>query len=955
MESSGTAYVRATVRSNVIVLITLALLILALRLFPAGAFGALTGTGQYLPLHMLLETLAIIVASMIFVLGWYTQRGAKTLRMQVIACFFLAVAILDFSHMISFAGMPDFVTPSGPEKAIIFWLFARLFAALALLASVILPDRKLIRRHTLLASIFVSMAAIHYLVLIAHEHLPATFDTETGLTSFKIFAEYSLILLYSLAATLLWARALRDGQKDTLALSMSAAIMAMSELLFTFYVDVTDTFNLVGHIYKFLAYTYLYQALVVKGITTPFFELRELSGRLQATLDAVPDMMFELSTDGIIKAYHSRLGLPRLLESPDIFIGQNFRLFITEVEAIKVIEQAMADIFNTGSTAGRAYSLMLQGRQYWYELTGTLLEAPRDRRCLILIRDVTSKYESEQELRIAATAFSSQEGIIITDAQQNILRVNAAFEETSGYSLQEVVGRTPSILSSGKHNKAFFEAMWESIHRDGSWHGEIWNKRKNGEVFPQSVTISAVKNAAGITTHYVGDMVDISRIRDAEATINRLSLFDPLTGLPNRTNIQAQLNEILASSHSDQYFGALLMIDLDDFKDINDTLGHAAGDQLLVQVAQRLQKTLQNGEVAARYGGDEFIVVLPHLSQDKSNAAGKVQAMAQTLFKALEGEYHLDTQVHYTTCSIGISLFDGARIEFSELLQQADIALTQAKITSRTNISFFDPSWQEEITARANLNSDLREALKAHQFELYYQPQWDETRHIVGAEALVRWKHPHRGLIGPDEFIPFAEESGWILALGDEILQMGLQQLNSWQADPKLGQLALSINLSAEQLFESNFIETVKEEIHSRSLDARYLVLELTESTLISNLQLAKSTIEKLSQLGVRFAIDDFGTGYSSLSYLSQLPIDQLKIDQSFVRNIGIAEQDTAIVSTIITMARTLHMEVLAEGVESDAQHSYLLEQGCHLFQGFLFARPLPLQEFEALVRTTQS
>lgn len=951
MEGSSHAYFRGTVRSNVIILITLAVLIVTLRLIPSSA---LSGLGNYLPLHMLLETLAIIVASMIFVLGWYTQRGARTLRMQVIACFFLAVAILDFSHMISFAGMPDFVSPAGPEKAINFWLFARLFAALALLASIALPDRKLIRRQTLLLGILVVVAAIHYLVLIAPDHLPATFETENGLTPFKIIAEYGLILLYSLTAILLSRRALQDGQMDTLALGMSSAIMAMSELLFTFYADVTDVFNLIGHLYKILAYTYLYQALVVKGIKAPFLELRELTGRLQATLDALPDMMFELSADGVIKTYHSRPGLPRLLESPDIFIGQDFRHFITEAEAIKVIEHAMADVFNTGSTAGRAYSLMLQGRQCWFELSGSLLETPTDRRCLVLIRDVTSKYEAEQELRIAATAFSSQEGIVITDAQQNILRVNAAFEKTSGYSLQEVVGQNPSILGSDKHDKAFFKSMWESIQRDGSWHGEIWNKRKNGEVFPQSVTISAVKNAYGVTTHYVGDMVDVSRIRDAEATINRLSLFDPLTGLPNRTNFQAQLKEILANSHSDQFFGALLMIDLDHFKNINDTLGHTAGDQLLVQVAQRLQKTLHNDEVAARYGGDEFMVVLPHLSQDMSQAAGKVQAMAQTLLTALEGEYHLNEQVHYITCSIGISLFDGVSIEFSELLQQADIALSQAKMAGRANISFFDPAWQKEINARANLNTDLREALKEYQFELYYQPQWDETGHIVGAEALVRWKHPRRGIIGPVEFIPFAEENGWILALGDEILQMGLQQLAIWQADPKLNRLALSINLSAEQLFETDFIETVEGEIHSRGLDARYLVLELTESTLISNLQLAKSTIEKLSQLGIRFAIDDFGTGYSSLSYLSHLPIDQLKIDQSFVRNIGIAEQDTAIVSTIIKMARTLHMEVLAEGVESDAQRSYLLEQGCHLFQGYLFARPLPLQEFETLVRTTQ-
>ncbi|MCP5345183.1 MAG: EAL domain-containing protein [Pseudomonadales bacterium] len=934
-----------TVRPNATILLILAAVVVVLRLVP---IPVTEGVNHYLPLHMLLETLAIIIASMIFVLGWYTQRGTRTLRMQVIACLFLAVATLDFSHMISYAGMPDFITPADPEKAINFWLLARLFAALALLAAICLPDRELIYRRSLLSTLLLALAGIHYVLLFRQEQLPETFDAVTGLTSFKIRAEYVLILLYSIAAAVLWKRALADRQPETLALGMASAIMALSELLFTFYASVTDAFNVVGHVYKILAYAYLHQALVVRGITAPFLEMRTLTGRLQATLDALPDMMFEMSDEGIIRAYHSRPGIPQLLTSPEVFLGQDFRKFIADVDAIHTIEQAMADVFNTGRTSGRVYSLTTQGKQYWYELTGSLVEESLDKHCLILVRDVTSKYEAEQELRIAATAFSSQEGVLITDAQQSILRVNEAFERTTGYSQQEVIGMKPSFLSSGKHDDAFFKAMWATIVEEGGWHGEIWNRRKNGEIFPQAVTISAVKDSSGITTHYVGDMIDMSRIRDAEAKINRLSLFDPLTGLPNRSNFQTHLEHTLQECNNNCEFGALLMIDVDNFKNINDTLGHLAGDQLLVKVAQRLESVLQDNQLAARYGGDEFMVVLPQLSQETGKAVDKVESVAQALLGALNGEYRIGHEVYYSSCSIGISLFNSKDVEFSELLKQVDIALSQAKISGQSGISFFDPAWQKEVNERASLNADMREGLKKKQFELYYQAQVDVAERIVGAEALVRWKHPLRGLLSPAEFIPFAEENGWILDLGNEVLRLGLEQLALWQTNPKLSHLSLSINLSSEQFFEENFIDIVESGIQSRHLDARYLVLEFTESILISNVEQAKSNIERLSRLGIRFSIDDFGTGYSSLSYLSNLPIDQLKIDQSFVRNIGITEQDTAIVSTIINMAKTLHMEVLAEGVETDAQRAFLMAQGCQLLQGFLYAHPMPVKDFES-------
>jgi diguanylate cyclase (GGDEF)-like protein/PAS domain S-box-containing protein len=1066
---------KTALRRNFIVLSLLAAVLLIIRLWsPALALGGV----NYLPLHMLLETLSIVVAGMVFIQGWFNPHGQTALRVQLLALLFLGVAVLDFSHMLSFAGMPDFVTPSDPQKAINFWLAARFLAAIALLLIAFMSELKSARdlRYWLLFALALFLSLVHYWFLFAAETVPVTYQEDSGLTLFKVVSEYVLVALYGIAATALFLQSLEHRRTDRAALAAAAAVLAMAELFFTFYATVTDVFNLLGHVYKVVAYAYLYQALVVTGVTLPFRELEATRSRLKATVDAIPDMVFEVSPDGILHAYYSEQAKAGLLMDPEAFLGHNFREFLPPA-AIAVVDAAYTEIAQKGQTAGHVYSLQLPDGEHWFEISGSRINNPggaeryltvtrditvreRAQRALArnsrilkatldnlpvgvavntvgaevkfdymndnfarfyrtsrqalesssdfwslvyedeidretikqrvlrdfergdaelmrwenvpvrrqgqelryvtaqnvpvpgeglsvsLVEDVTERLLNEQELRIAATAFSSQEGIMITDANQRILRVNKAFEKTTGYTQDEVLDKAPSILGSGMHDREFYAAMWRSLAETDTWHGEIWNRRKSGEIYPQSLTITAVKNELNIVTHYVADFIDISDIKHAQAEISRLSFFDPLTGLPNRARFQELLQETLDRCRESGRFGALLLVDLDHFKTINDTIGHASGDKLLEQVAGRLNGLMRDHYVVARYGGDEFVVIMDQLELDPAGSATYAQQMSIAILNALDDRYQIDGDSYDTTCSIGVALFGQDTKDTADIMKQVDIALFQAKNAGRNTISFFDPDWQEAVKQRALLLKQLKDGLLEKQFVLFFQPQVGEHGELIGAEALVRWRHPDRGIVCPAEFIPLAEHSGMMLALGDEVLHMGLQQLSKWQTQQGYKNFKLSINLATEQFYAEGFVEHLESLLDQLGIDANHLMLEFTESVLMENLEEARSLIGRLSKRGVRFAIDDFGTGYSSLAYLSRLALDQLKIDQSFVRNMAVNPKDAAIVRAIIEMARTLDIEVIAEGVETADQRDYLLECGCHNFQGYFFGRPVPAEEF---------
>lgn len=562
-------------------------------------------------------------------------------------------------------------------------------------------------------------------------------------------------------------------------------------------------------------------------------------------------------------------------------------------------------------------------------------------------RMMTELEEREAALRIAATAFEAEEGMMVTDERANIIQINQAFTDLTGYVAAEVIGKSPAILRSDRQSGVFFERMWASLQRDRSWQGEIWNRRKNGEIFPAWLSITAVVDKEGKVTNYVGAYVDFTERKKAENEIHHLAFYDPLSQLPNRRLLLDRLHQGIASGARNRTGGALMFIDLDNFKTLNDTKGHGIGDLLLIEVARRLQACVREGDTVARFGGDEFVLLLEGLSEDSGHAAVQARAIGEKVLHSLCQPYQLEGSEFHSSSSMGITLFINYKDTIDELLKQADTAMYEAKKSGRNALRFFDPAMQQELESRAQTEVGLREALRLQEFELYYQPQIDQLGDVIGAEVLLRWIHPERGLIPPLQFIPLAEENGLILPIGKWVLETACRQISVWAQDEATRDLRLAVNVSARQFRQADFVRQMHEILASTAIDPTRLKLELTESILLDDISDSIAKMHALKELGISFAMDDFGTGYSSLAYLTQLPLDQLKIDQSFVQHIGTKSSDAAIIQTIIGMANNLGMEVIAEGVETQAQRDFLEWNGCKLYQGYLFSKPLPLAEFK--------
>ena len=593
------------------------------------------------------------------------------------------------------------------------------------------------------------------------------------------------------------------------------------------------------------------------------------------------------------------------------------------------------------------------GKIRWMRSAG---QAERDAngkpvRMLGIVQDITERKLAENDLRIAATAFESQEGMLVTDAKGVILRVNRTFTKVTGYSAEEAIGKNPRILSSGRKSPAFYASMWESINHTGSWEGEIWNRRKNGEVYPEYLIITAVKDKNGVVTHCVGSFTDITVSKAAADEIKHLAFYDPLTQLPNRRLLQDRLQQALTASARSKMHGALLFIDLDNFKTLNDTLGHDKGDLLLQLVAGRLTAAVRECDTVARLGGDEFVIMLEDLTEGYHEAVIQSETVGEKVLASLNQPYQLSGHLHRSTPSIGVTLFSDHIKSIDELLKQADIAMYQAKSSGRNTLCFFEPFMQAEIATRTNLEADLNQALQDRQFLLHYQPQMNEEGRITGAEALVRWQHPLRGLMLPVEFIRLAEETGLIVPLGLWVLETACRQLTNWAARKETAHLTLSVNVSARQFQQADFVERVSAVLDRTGVNPYKLKLELTESLLVSNVEDTIAKMTALKAKGVSFSLDDFGTGYSSLSYLKQLPLDQLKIDQGFIRDILIDANDAAIAKMVVALAESMGLAVIAEGVEDEAQREFLDHHGCHAYQGYLFSCPLSLEAFEAFLK----
>lgn len=637
----------------------------------------------------------------------------------------------------------------------------------------------------------------------------------------------------------------------------------------------------------------------------------------------------------------------------DEVIGKNPRILSSGLQDRNFYQEMWASISQNGVWQGELVNRRKDGRRYDVNLS---ISASWDsngspQHYIGIASDITSRKEAEERLKLSASVFThTNEAILITDADGNILDVNDAFCNITGYDREEVIGKNPRILSSGRHDREFYTRMWRNLVDNGVHFGEILNKRKNGEIYPEMQTISAVRDEHGNIINYVALFSDITERKKAEDEIHNLAFYDVLTQLPNRRLFIDRLGAALLSTSRSNHHGALLILDLDKFKVLNDTLGHDHGDLLLIEVAHRLRLCIREMDTVARLGGDEFAVLLDDVDESAEAASRKVSLIAEKIRASLSVSYQLKNANYISSPSIGVVLFCGASETVDSLVKRADMAMYKAKESGRNTVRFFDPAMQFAVETRASLEADLRSAIAEQQLHLYYQIQVDNENRPIGAEVLLRWIHPVRGMVSPAHFIPIAEESSLILDIGSWVLDTACRQLAIWRQDDRFSNLVLAVNVSSQQFKQEDFVRGIATLLSTYQLKPSSLKLELTESVVLDQVSEVVAKMHALKALGVQISLDDFGTGYSSLSYLKMLPLDQIKIDQSFVRDITTDPNDEVMVKTIIDMAINFRLNVIAEGVETESQLTFLKQNGCMAYQGYFFSKPVPIEQFEALL-----
>jgi diguanylate cyclase (GGDEF)-like protein/PAS domain S-box-containing protein len=693
---------------------------------------------------------------------------------------------------------------------------------------------------------------------------------------------------------------------------------------------------------------------VAKSLRSAEAAARESDERFRLLAEGVKDCaIFMLDPDGRVTSWGAGAEAIKGYRADEI-IGQPFSRFYTREDIEHHAPQkALVAAAAHGRVEEEGWRVRKDGSRFWANVIITALydEGGRLRGFAKVIRDVTERVLGEQRLRQFAAVFeSTAEGVIITDADAKIIAVNKAFTIITGYSEQEVLRRNPRSFRSGRHGSDFYRNMWKSIREKGGWQGEIWDRRKNGEIYPKWLTISIIRNRVGQIINYIGVFSDLSQLKRSEEQLARLAHYDPLTGLPNRLLLNSRLPHALEQAKRHGWKAILFFLDLDRFKTVNDSLGHPAGDELLVAVAQRIRNLLRDEDTLARLGGDEFVILLENLNHYQA------AAFAQRFLATLTEPFRLASGHEvFVSASIGISIFPDDARDSTQLVRNADAAMFQAKQSGRSTYRFYTEELTHSANQRLDLESRLRRALERKEFILHYQPQIDiATGRIIGVEALVRWQSPELGLIPPARFIPLAEETGFIVALGEWVLRSACSQTKAW-LEQGLPPLTVAVNFSSLQFHRSDMAERIRTILDETGLPADRLELEITESATLERGEHAQTTLQALKALGVRLAIDDFGTGYSSLAYLKRFAFDTVKIDRSFVRDLCESQSDGKIVAAVIAMARNLRLTALAEGVESEEQLAFLRKLGCDTYQGYLFSRPRPAEEIAALLNGYRS
>ncbi|MCG7979310.1 MAG: EAL domain-containing protein [Candidatus Thiodiazotropha endolucinida] len=667
--------------------------------------------------------------------------------------------------------------------------------------------------------------------------------------------------------------------------------------------------------------------------------------KLGRVLEQSPASVMITDINGIIEYVNPRFEKVSGYSAEEV-VGKNPRI-LKSGDKTKEEYKAMWDSLLAGREwRGIFHNKRKDGSIYWESASISPLRDDRGQitHFIAVKEDVTAQKRAEDQLRMNATVFdTTQEGIMVTDADNLIKTVNPSFTRITGYSSEEVIGQSPSILSSGRHDDGFYEELWDSVLHKRYWSGEIWNRRKDGSVYPEWLSIAAIPDEQGIAKEYVAVFSDISKHKENEEQILYQANYDALTGLPNRSLFSDRLDQAIGSALREQWKLAILFVDLDQFKMVNDTFGHVMGDELLQLVAKRISDCVRESDTIARFGGDEFVILLQDVSDMDAVAhiATKVIDKITKVFTLYEREIFIGA-------SVGITIFPDDAMNADSLLRNADMAMYQAKDRGRNNYQFFTASMQKRTLERQQLELDLRLAVQRSELEIYYQPVVDaEFEKIVSVEALLRWNHPHRGIVNPGVFIPLAEDSGLIGPIGEWVLQGACEQLNRWHNSGH-SDLRLAVNLSSRQRelgLEAGYLQQILQE---SNLDPDMLSLEITESLLLRDTEEAITWLSSFKTLGVNLSIDDFGTGYSSLSYLKRFPVDILKIDRSFVSDLPENTGDVKLVKTIVAMADSLNLGLIAEGVETKAQADFLVQNGCSNLQGYYYARPMSAADMSA-------
>jgi len=686
-----------------------------------------------------------------------------------------------------------------------------------------------------------------------------------------------------------------------------------------------------------------YQAALLASENRVLEKQRKLDAIIENALDAIVLMDESGAISGWNHQAETMFGWPRdqalgrkLLETivPPIYRQQHR-------EGVRAFLASGANRLNM-----RVETLAIdrQGRHFAVELSVTLVETAQGREFAAFIRDISERKRNEDEMRVASLIYqNSGEAMMVTDANGAILNINPAFTELTGYRLDEVVGKKPRMLNSGRHDAGFYQEMWHRLNTCGAWQGEIWNKRKNGEIFAEWLTINTIFDEAGAPHRRVALFSDITEKKRAEELIWTQANFDPLTGLPNRRMFQEHLSLAVKKSERSGIPLALMFIDLDHFKEINDTLGHDIGDKLLQEAARRLSGSVRATDTVARLGGDEFTVILEDIESPSATSR-----IAEHILEKLATSFHVEGEVFYISASIGITFYPDDAEALDDLRKNADQAMYDAKHQGRNRYSYFTSDMREVALNRLSIVNGLRQALANAELRLYYQPIVDlRDGSVYKAEALIRWQHPQRGLIGPDIFIPLAEEQGLILDIGDWVFRRAIRQVGEWRErfrpDFQISVNKSPVQFQTDQTFYKNWLQILID----AGLPGDSVTIEITESLTLGGKPIVAEKLQLFRDAGIQVAIDDFGTGYSSLAYLKRYDIDFLKIDRSFVRNLDSNENDRVLCAAMIAMAHTLGMQVIAEGVETERQRDLLAAAGCDFAQGYWYTVPLPADQFE--------